>query len=480
MDEEPQAPPPPPDAAAVEPPAEPVIPAAAEPAPAEPAPAEPQTAWPPPVDAEPPPPINAERPPFTVRLLLKDTFARYADNWLRLVLVAAAPGAISLVLSLIELGRTTSTFTPFAAPNIAYLLIQLIVSFIGTSVLFAVAGGGREMPIGTSIVLGLRRTPYLVAVLIVIGLALVATMFVVFFVGGLLLRAFPIVMFVLFFITVLLLYWFALRLSLAIPATVVDRLGISESLSVSRRVTKPAGVWLRILGAGFLLGLAIGLASFSVVWLAFANPLLLIVTSIVSTAVITPFTAVLAYSAYRRLVPPGGFEATNDPTNSGFVAPTYGRSARRLLVVTLALTVIGVISLPFAWQAMWDQIGTIMSTYSPGGGLQPNPNRVPAGKVVFGASSTPTACVVSDQKSSFKSTDSFAWLAAFDRIVGATDTVKLRVSRDGTTLGDVDQPGGPYICLGPLDKETGFPAGTYLFEVLVNGEVRASGSVTIN
>ena len=57
--------------------------------------------------------------------------------------------------------------------------------------------------------------------------------------------------------------------------------------------------------------------------------------------------------------------------------------------------------------------------------------------------------------------------------------MQLRVSRDGGLLGVIDEPAGIYICMYPTERESGFLPGVYLYEMLVNDVVQASGTVTI-
>jgi hypothetical protein len=70
-------------------------------------------------------------------------------------------------------------------------------------------------------------------------------------------------------------------------------------------------------------------------------------------------------------------------------------------------------------------------------------------------------------------------MTAFTPATTTRDRVTLRVTQGTEVLGEVAQPAGAYGCLTLAGRESGFPAGTYLFELLVNGEVRASGTVTI-
>jgi hypothetical protein len=449
----------------------PPVPPAADEASPPPDPIEPPALPGPPDPIEPPvpPAVPPGPPPFTVRDLLKDSFGRYAADWRRLLVVALLYAGLSLGLSLIEIGRATGGL----AAALAYTIISFSVTMVGTSVLFALVGLGPEAPLFRAVNLGIRRSIKVFLTLLAMGILVFGVAFVVLLVTGILLRAFSTAYFLLAFATVLVAYWFVLRFVLAVPAVVVDGLGVSDSLSQSRRVTRPIGVWLRMVGSILLTTIVVGAAAFSAgLLMALSGSPWVVLATGLATAFVTPFGVALIYSSYRRLVPAGGLESTTDPSNTGFVAPVFGRAAKVLLGVTLAVAVVGVAAIPVTWQLVLDRFGTS----APAAG---DPNRVAPGKVAFGTSSTPAACSVQGQRSTFASIEGFAWLAAMDTLVGPTDKVKLRLSQGGTVLGEVDQPSGPYLCLGPLERETDFPTGVYLFEVVVNGQVRASGTVTI-
>ncbi|HJP89711.1 MAG TPA: hypothetical protein VJ850_11815 [Candidatus Limnocylindrales bacterium] len=439
------------------------------------------------VEPPPPSPPPAVAPPFGLRVLLKDTFARYGADWRRLMLVSVAVSALTLVLQLVELGRSGMGFpidpSKIAPPNLtsalAYAVIQIIVGVVSLSVMLALIGGGREMPLRTAFMTGLRRSPrafvvLLAIVLVVFGLTIVA--FILAAVLGLLIRS-PFIGFVLAIFAMLWVYGYAFRLSLAVTGVVIDDLRVGEAWRVARWVTRGRRIWVRLIGSAIVIWLAIAAASFSVGLLELSdNVAVVVITTLVSAAFVGPFFACLVVSWYRRLVPPGGFRPSSDPTTASFTEPVFGEGARRLLGVTLVLAAIGIVSFPTTWQRMWDRLGAFIPYTTPGAS---GAGRMVPGAVVFGATSTPSLCAVATPKSTFSHTESFTWVAAVLPPVGPTDNVQLRATRDGVVLGVIDEPSGSFFCLYPSERESGFVPGTYLYEILVNGQVRASGTVTI-
>jgi hypothetical protein len=299
--------------------------APASPPPAEPPAAPPLVAWAP----QPPAPIAATAgayadgpPAFTVGAILSDTFARYGADFLRLFVVAAVPTAISLLSSFASLPAPgTNPFlrpTGFVDTRGILSLVTFIVGIVGGAALIALAEGGRGLPLMRAIRRGAERAGWLFLTTLLLGLGFVL-LFVVAAIPILLLAVIkPVLVIVPFVALLLIVIWAALRVSLAFPATVADNLNAIEAIKLSWRITRPAGVWGRILGAYVLLGLLFVPASFGtglfILPAMFSAmfgegsgtiplPVLLLFPAIV-LSVFTPLTSLLTYSAYRRLVPP--------------------------------------------------------------------------------------------------------------------------------------------------------------------------------
>jgi hypothetical protein len=79
----------------------------------------------------------------------------------------------------------------------------------------------------------------------------------------------------------------------------------------------------------------------------------------------------------------------------------------------------------------------------------------------------------------FTAAEGFAWIATLTTPATPDENVELRVSSDGSVLGTVAEQSGFISCIGPPRRDIGLPAGTYLIELLVDGQVRASGTVTL-
>ena len=68
-------------------------------------------------------------------------------------------------------------------------------------------------------------------------------------------------------------------------------------------------------------------------------------------------------------------------------------------------------------------------------------------------------------------------MAQLTRRTTVSDEVRLRITLDGEELVNGIQDPGVYDCLGTEAAETGLGAGVYVFEVLINGQVNATGTI---
>jgi hypothetical protein len=303
------------------------------------------------------------RPPFTVGGLLADTFARYGADPVRLFLLTAVPGLLSFGLSFLT--------NPFVNPQTAVRfgglagllgLLFAVVGIVAGAATFALLEGGPALPFSRALRRGIQRAGWMVLTAIVLALGF----FLVFLVAGLVFLVVSVasrnigVIFLLSVTLILVFGWLALRVGLALPANVVDNLNTIDALRVSWRVTRPAGVWLRILACGLLLGLLVVPASLGVFVLElpamFGQLPLLVLPSVLLLSALTPLTSTVTYSAYRRLVPPFWPPWVGLPTpvpgdSSGagtippptFAAPRFGAAAKGILLVILLLDVVGIV-----------------------------------------------------------------------------------------------------------------------------------------
>lgn len=267
----------------------------------------------PPVGWGPPPPVvpvsmageyEGGRPPFTIGALLSDAFARYGADPIRLFLLAAVATVLSYVSSYIS-----NPFSPRGFVDTSGLLglLGLVVGIVTGAATFALLEGGPDIAFTKALRRGVERAGWMVLTAIVLALT-VGVVFVIALIPTILLAlASPGVAFLLFFLIFLVFAWVFLRLALALTANVVDNANTIEALKLSWQVTRPTGIWLRILACGLLLGLLVLPATLGGSLLLFAGMFgqpAFLVGAAVLLAIITPLTSTLIYSAYRRLVPP--------------------------------------------------------------------------------------------------------------------------------------------------------------------------------
>ena len=244
------------------------------------------------------------RPPFTVGALLSDAFARYGADPIRLFLFSAVATVLSYVSS-----YTSNPFSTTAFVDTTGLLglLALVIGVVTGSATFALLEGGPDMPFARVMRRGIERAGWMVLTAIILGLGVGLVFLIALIPTVLVMLASPQIAFVLFLLVFLVFAWVIIRLGLALTANVVDNANSIEALKLSWQVTRPTGVWLRILACGFALGLLILPATIGGSLLLFAGMFgqpALVVGAAVLLAIITPLSSTLIYSAYRRLVPP--------------------------------------------------------------------------------------------------------------------------------------------------------------------------------
>ena len=472
------------------------------------------------------------RPAFTIGALLSDAFARYGADVLRLLVIAAGASLLGWLSSFATPPIGSDPFTQPRGSEASGLLSLLgfVEGMITTSAMFAIADAGPAVPFGPVIRRAVNRagwvflaTIILAALLILLGIAgvIVAVLF------GLITPALAIVPIIALIVVFI---WVSVRLTLALPAVVADGYDSIEALKLSWRITKPTGVWLRLFGASLLLGLlvapvAIGSALLVLPAMFSADrQLLLLLLPAISGAVLAPLTALLAYSAYRRLVvphaprwtelPPPSTSSSSSPSSPsppppppppaaspietrapasdapheaapGFTVPRFGTAAKGLLALVLAFDVAGVVAIPYGFAQM-EQVfrnGFPGFPRSPGSptvpGLTGNDGEVFPGEVAFGAVADVEACTIAFPLFVASPTTEVEWVAALEDPPTPQDEVFLRVSRDGREVDTTLQVAGSSGCLGSETAVSGLVRGIYTYEILVNGSVEATGSLFV-
>lgn len=441
----------------------------------------------PPIDDAPPaePWMYGPDPPeFTVPALLLDTFARYGADPIRLLLFGVLAAAAGLVLGTLMLGGG-------GRPNLLLYPVLVGAGVVSTSILLALIDGGRLSSVRSVLRRGVRRSGWMLATILSFVVCIGALVLVAVLP---LLMGLPTAVGVLWgAIWLGASVWLTLRLYPALPAVVADDLAVSDAFGRSWRVTRPLGVWSRLLGASLTLGLLLVPANlagtFVVISDLFPNPVPGILAFVISVF-LTPFTALLVYSTYRRLVAPVALTpvrgqalsalGTTDPATqssqtieapkaSRFVGPSFGLGAQLILGGALALAAVGIVTLP--------QTGGQLVAF-PKGTDAPLTGNVRAGTIVFGGMADLRTCSVYGQTSRAPATG-VEWMAALERSTSPTDQVRLRVTVDGEVILDAEQSRGNYRCIGAETAEVGLPPGMYVFEVLVNGTVSAKGTLQV-
>jgi hypothetical protein len=176
------------------------------------------------------------------------------------------------------------------------------------------------------------------------------------------------------------------------------------------------------------------------------------------------------------------------PDAPPFEEPQLGTGARAIIGVLLAMTLAGVLVVPYVILQLTSGQLRVPSfpTFptSPNGPGTPTfpgfpglSGNVARGTVAFGTSADLATCTVDGQTVFMPASNQFYWMAQLTRRTTVSDDVRLRITLDGEELFSAEQDPGVYDCLGTEDPETGLGAGVYVFEVLINGQVNATGTI---
>lgn len=103
------------------------------------------------------------------------------------------------------------------------------------------------------------------------------------------------------------------------------------------------------------------------------------------------------------------------------------------------------------------------------------------GKVLFGTALGKDLCGVSNQSTTIKTADPVFFSAVLKHHMDGNQAISLRITRDGKDLVNYDEPadGTAFDCYGNRETLGPLDAGKYHFEVIHNGEIEASGDLTI-
>jgi hypothetical protein len=437
---------------------------------------------------------------FGVGEVIADVFAYYGADPLRLLVIAALPAVLGMFGGL-ALGDSQDLAS--LGPSLALTLVGALIGLVAASVIFVLLDAGRLAPLAAALRAGIVRSGRLLLAGLAIGGLIIGLLVLIAIPAALLAAVAPILGGLALIAGGLVAGWASLRLVLAIPAVVVDRLGVGESLRTAWQVSRPAGVWLRFLACALIVGLLTGPASFAggvigVTDLAGSWLQLLVLASIVFVA---PVGTILYYAAYRRLVPRAvpaspaeAAEAAVVPDAAGGGAeiegpdeipsppiapqplplaprplppPILGAAGKAILVATVGLAVVSLTV--GSWTLGQVVLGTIGVPGVPG------PSRPAAGVVEFGASANLASCTVTAMSTRFGPTDPMVWLIQFPRRATFADEVRIRITRDGEILYDDVEERGTFDCLGTDEPVVQLEPGRYAFTARLNGDVVATG-----
>lgn len=461
-----------------------------------------------------PPPPSTWPPEFSIGAILKDSFARYAADPVRIFVIGLLPAIAGLVGGLLIGSRTPdlASLGSFIVATMVFTLVAGALGLISASITFALLEGGPQCSLGSAARWGLSRVGWLLATGILLVFAVGGIYIAVAIPVVLLFRFLGPLIFIPILVAVVLVLWAAMRLYPALVAVVVDRLDAGHAIRRSWAVTKPTGVWLRLFGCFLVLGLVLAPTSFLATAITAITGLPALVASIVGGLVLAfvgPLGICLLYSAYRRLVgpvaatapitptfvaPPAPAGATDEsaspgspgpivvwtpelpgaraaPPAAGFIAPVLGTRGRAFVGVTIVLAIVGLVSAPLAIGSILGRVPTMPSTTFPG--------NVPAGAVVFGTSGNLRTCTVSNQMTTAAAFSPIAFMGHMARTATPSDEVRLVVTRDGTEILNKVQTAATYVCLGTATPESDIESGTYVFEIRLNGEASAIGTLVV-
>jgi hypothetical protein len=434
---------------------------------------------------------------ITIGGVLSDTFARYAADPIRIFLVGLVPA----VLAFLAAGSGT-TFP------------LVLLSLLSTSVILVLADRGPRTSLRYAAGLGLRRTGWLLLTAIVLGLVVVLIAGIPL---NLILAVFgpsPVVAGFLILLVAIAIAWVFMRLVLAIPAVVVDDLNTSGGLGRAREATRGLGAVLSVLVVLVVVNIAVlpaGLGAGALVVATKIPSWLILLVGGVLVAIVTPLGTIAQLSAYRRAFPPEpepppkerpswlqnpvadelsavtSAAAVGADASTAAVAPfapppvaapipspeaaapppAFGRVARGIAGLTIAIGILGVGAFGFA----------IFSSVA--GSLGNTAGNVPAGTVAFGSQGSLQSCSVYGQATTMPAKTDTVFIGRFRRPATSSDEVRLRVSLDGTEIINEVEKRGSYVCLGSDTPETDIEAGTYDFSIYLNDELTAEGTLIV-
>ena len=103
------------------------------------------------------------------------------------------------------------------------------------------------------------------------------------------------------------------------------------------------------------------------------------------------------------------------------------------------------------------------------------------GKVLFGTAAGSDLCSVSNQTDTVRTTDPIFFAAVLKHHMDGNQAITFHITKDGADFVTHEEPadGTAFDCYGNRDSLGALEPGSYVFEVLHNGELEATGKLTV-
>jgi hypothetical protein len=122
-------------------------------------------------------------------------------------------------------------------------------------------------------------------------------------------------------------------------------------------------------------------------------------------------------------------------------------------------------------------IGAVIGILAGALGLLPSDK----GKVLFGTAAGKDLCSVSNETTTVRTTDPIFFSAVLKHHMDGQQVITFHVTRDGAEFLSHEEPadGTEFDCYGNRESLGALMVGSYVFEVLHEGEVEATGTLVV-
>jgi len=153
------------------------------------------------------------------------------------------------------------------------------------------------------------------------------------------------------------------------------------------------------------------------------------------------------------------------PTSAWITTPVPAPPARRSSRGILGAIVGGIVVLVVIGFVAANQLGLIGDK----------------GKILFGTAAGKDLCSVGNQTQTVTTTDPVFFAAVLKHHQGGDQAITFHITKDGADFVTHEEPadGQEFDCYGNRESLGALDAGSYVFEVLHNGEIEATGKLTV-